>query len=74
MNFTVNLIGSKKKIFSSQATELPIEFQCNYAGDLTSNEINSVAFAFKGEEPFYEEYNNSNIGFNIFSRSSNGTA
>lgn len=26
MNFTVNLVGSKKKVFSSQATELSIEF------------------------------------------------
>lgn len=64
MNFTVNLVGSKKKVFSSQATELLIEFQCNYAGDPTTNEINSVAFSFKGEEPFYEEYNNPNFGFN----------
>ena len=64
MNFTVNLVGSKKKVFSSQATELSIEFQCNYAGDPSANEINSVAFSFKGEEPFYEEYNNPNIGFN----------
>ena len=64
MNFTLNLVGNRKKVFSSQATELPIEFQCNYLGEENSNEIATVSFAFKNEEPFYEVNNDTNLKFN----------
>ena len=63
-NFTLNLVGNRKKVFSSQATELPIEFQCNYLGEENSNEIATVSFAFKNEEPFYEVNNDTNLKFN----------
>lgn len=52
-SFAIQITGGVSKVYSSEATEMPVTFRGNYNG-ADENRISQVSFTFKGaEEPFY---------------------
>lgn len=62
-NFSLSIIGNSRKIFSSEADSMPIQFRCNYNGT-SENSIAQVAFKFSLNEDAFYISNNSSFKFN----------
>ena len=62
-NFSLSIIGNSRKIFSSEADSMPIQFRCNYNGT-SENSIAQVAFKFSLNEDAFYTSNSSSFKFN----------